>query len=313
MLVKDEEWILPTTLRDLSKYTDEIVISDGSSHIKSKQILTNYSNHIIPQKMPQDMSRWRSDLLKKGRELNGTHFIFLDADESFTNNFFLNYKKILKSMRPGQSCFMEWIMLWKSSFKQRFDNSVWVKNYKDFIFCDDQISEYPKIKFHEPRTPIDLKKNNIYKIKPSIGAVLHFQAVPLERYLSKQAYKYCRDLLNTNLKSIEINKQYSITKDNPKIKSIDVPNNWIDQFNIEELKSLENVKSDYYIKKIFEYFKEFGVKKFEHLDIWHIDKLRKFYFDSLGVNPVPLRYSYTFKEKLNDLKKTFIKMIEKNL
>ena len=92
-----------------------------------------------------------------------------------------------------------------------------------------------------------------------------------------------------------------------------IPNKVINTVNIEELKSLENVKSDYYIKKIFEYFKEFGVKKFEHLDIWHIDKLRKFYFDSLGVNPVPLRYSYTFKEKLNDLKKTFIKMIEKNL
>jgi hypothetical protein len=310
MPVKNEEWILPTTLEDLSRYIDDLVVCDGSDEDNSRVVIKKYGGHLISESKTLDYSLWRSELLKKGRELGGTHFIWLDADESFTNNFHTNYIKILKSLKPGQAVTMEWICLWKSVFKQRFDNSIWVKSYKDFIFCDDQISDFKTKVIHESRTPVIINNENLIKLSPKFGAVLHFQFVPFLRFQEKQAYMRCRELLISNREAPAINKDYSITNDNTKINTINVPRTWISDFqNLEKIEALGN--NHYYLKKIFNYFSEFGVEKFEPLDIWHIDALKDFFVNSLGRNPQPKLYAPSLREKISYFKASTIKAIKK--
>jgi hypothetical protein len=309
MLVKNEEWILPVTLKDLSRYIDDLVVLDDSDNDNSLSVIQKYGGHVIRQKKKRfDESLWRSDLLKKGRELGGTHFICLDADESFTNNFYFNFREIIKSLKPGQGLMMEWLCLWKSAFKIRFDNSIWVKNYKDFVYCDDQASDFEFKRFHAKRTPaLDNDKN--IKVTSRYGAVLHFQFVPFLRFQEKQAYYRVIEFLFNNRDALSINNQYSITNDNPKINTINIPKSWILDF--KNLNELELYNDHYFLKKILNYFSQYGVKKFEALDIWHIHELRNFFINHEGRNPQPEIYIPSLRERMHSLKASGMKAITK--
>lgn len=77
----------------------------------------------------------RNRLLEAGREIGGTHFIVLDADEMFTANCLENnfLKNTILRLEPGDVLWMIWICLWRSIDQYRFDKSVWTWNYKPFI------------------------------------------------------------------------------------------------------------------------------------------------------------------------------------
>lgn len=311
MPVKNEEWILPTTLKDLSRYIDDLVVLDDSDQDNSRSVIKKYGGHLIAQDNKNiNYSSWRSELLKKGRELGGTHFIWLDADESFSNNFYDNHYNILKSLKLGQALCMEWICLWKSAFKQRFDNSIWVKNYKDFIFCDDQISDFEEQNLHENRTPVKKNLINNIKIPSKVGAVLHFQFVPFKRFEEKQAFMKSREFLTNNKSAVQINRQYSITLDSPNIRTKDVPKEWIINFN--NLKELEKLNDNYYLNKIFEYFKKYGAKKFEPLEIWHINELKNFFINSENRNPSSIFFKLSMKERIYNIKQQIFKYFRKH-
>lgn len=314
MPVKNEEWILPTTLKELSRYIDDLVVLDDSDQDNSRSVIKKYGGHLINQNRKKiSYSSWRSDLLKKGRELGGTHFIWLDADESFSNNFYNNYVSIFKSLKPGQALNMEWICLWKSAFKQRFDNSIWVKNYKDFVFCDDQISDFNEQNLHENRTPVKKNRINNIKLPCKFGNVLHFQFVPFKRFQEKQAFIASLDFLSSNKTATEINKRYSITLDSPNIRLKNVPKDWIINFNNKNLIRLEKLDDSYFLNKLLWYFKKYGVKKFEQLEIWHIEKLKAYFTKFEGRTPIPIKYKLSFKEKLSNIKRQILKFIHKHI
>ena len=49
MPVKNEEWILPTTLEDLSRYIDDLVVCDGSDEDNSRVVIKKYGGHLISE------------------------------------------------------------------------------------------------------------------------------------------------------------------------------------------------------------------------------------------------------------------------
>ena len=74
--------------------------------------------------------------VQAGREIGGTHFITLDADEMFsancmTDNFLR--KKIL-ALQPGDHLVFHWIRLWRNPFQYRKDGGYVIKR---IAFCDD--------------------------------------------------------------------------------------------------------------------------------------------------------------------------------
>ena len=61
MPVKNEEWILPTTLEDLSRYIDDLVVCDGSDEDNSRVVIKKYGGHLISESKTLDYSLWRSE------------------------------------------------------------------------------------------------------------------------------------------------------------------------------------------------------------------------------------------------------------
>lgn len=142
---RNEENIIATSLRALSHYVDCIVFLDDASEDNTTQIVESLAEQckvakiIRKTKWYRDEPGDRNRLLEEGRKLEGTHFVVLDADEVFTSNCLSNnfLRNLIYQLEPGDSLFLVWIVLWKSLYFYRFDNSVWTWNYKPFVFCDD--------------------------------------------------------------------------------------------------------------------------------------------------------------------------------
>ena len=281
MPVKNEAWILDYSLTCLKPFVDEIIVIEDGSTDETRNILLRHKVKII-NKQFKGYGNLRKELLNAGRENKGTHFVFLDADEVFTADLLKDFRNILKKMRPGQKLLFNWLAMWKSPFVFRDDNSVWSNNYKDFVFCDDDISDFEDIYIHEPRTPGKNKKSNTLKLK-EYGGVMHYQFVSWKRFQLKQAWYRCSELIKFPRTEASINQKFSITLGNEKMKCSPIPTKWLHSINIP--KGIEEVTNNWYFNEIKKFFKKYEVNRFEKLNIWHIEELNAEFFKKEGKYP----------------------------
>ncbi len=282
--VKNEKWILTTTIPQLKLFADEILCVDGGSTDGTKEYLESQGVIVRDQDQTNlNYSSWRQELLEWGRERDGTHFVWLDADESFTTNFLAHYKEDIASLKPGQKLVMQWLCLWKSARQYRDDKSVWSNLYKDFIFCDDGISVFENIKLHEGRTPGKNDDSVRIKISPEHGAVLHFQIAAFNRSQIKQVFQRCRELTLGTGSVYRINYKYSETLDTPSAKTTKVPDAWVE--GMPEIDTIEDTDESWYNTAILNFFKDKGIIFFEPLEIWHIKKYKDIFLKEVGREP----------------------------
>lgn len=295
MPVKNEEWILNVIIPSLKSYVDEILCLDVGSTDNTIEILKSHGVQVKSQAdlSTMNFSLWRQNLLDWGRKKKGTHFVWLDADEGFTSNLSSNFKELLSSLKPGEKLALNWLCLWKSPWQYRLDRSVWSGLYKDFVFCDDGVSNFFQgTKLHEGRTP---GKNIefLWKKVPLIeGSVLHFQFVPFLRFQMKQALRRCQELVLKLSDVDSINFRYLPTMDNPHAKCKEIPKEWLKNF--EGLEQLTKASNGWYLDEIIEHFNKKGIEYFEPLQIWHIPKLKEEFIKRTGRSPhaksIPIYY-----------------------
>ena len=88
---KNENWVLPSYLHSVTEIVDEIIAIDDGSIDNSAEILKDAGAKVYSsEKLKNFNSGWsegsiRAELLKLGRESGATHYVCLDADETFTN------------------------------------------------------------------------------------------------------------------------------------------------------------------------------------------------------------------------------------
>lgn len=285
LTAKNESWIIDNCLNSLSKISDLIIAIDDNSEDNTASILSSYEVILIPPKKNL-YHGWgeysnRQLLLEKGREMGGTHFIILDADESFTENFIKDARSIIFSLKKGQKLEMQWLALWKNTSHYIDDNrSVFSNNFKDFIFCDNG-ENYNQDFMHLPRTPIT-NNNNSIRLDLIYGAVLHYQFSDWKRFQLKQAWYRCSELIEFPNNEISINSKYSITNDSKyKLTKID-ENMAPKKLKIEYLKL---AKYSWHYQRMLEYFNKFGVVFFEKLEIWHTEDLENIFISITGRRP----------------------------
>lgn len=306
LTAKNEDWVIENCLKSLVRVSDEIIAIDDNSIDKTKKILKDYNVKII-EPYKQLNYGWneylnRQLLLNKGREIGGTHFIVLDADEAFSSNFKINAKNIILSLQPGQKLNLQWLAVWKNSSQYLDDSkSIFSNNYKDFIFCDNG-QDYQEKFLHLPRTPIT--KNFIKKLEIIDGAVLHYQFTDWKRFQLKQAWYRCSELIEFRNTEDEINKKYSITKDNNyHVTRI----NDLIQDSPPKIDFLKNEKDSWHFNEIINLFENFGPAYFEKLDIWNIEPLlNQFIFKE---NRFPKKNNIKFLNLIQRCKKKLISLL----
>lgn len=283
MQVRNEEPIIYQHLKALSLYTDAIVIVDDASIDATPLIIKSFQQDFNIKRFIQRTIATRDSgnesdnatlLLRLGREIGGTHFIVIDADEMFTancleNNFLRN--EIL-SLKPGEKISMWWIQLWRNIYCYRSDpESVWTHNFGTFIFCDDQQAYYPKKFLHSARTPIT-KNSTTKKISTKYG-LMHFQFVNWKNLLLKQAWYRCLEKICGTHTTYEINTMYGHSKNETGLQTTQAPQEWLayDFFD----PSVYEKPSFWRLNQIQEWFAMYGAEFFENIDIWDVSEIKK--------------------------------------
>ena len=288
---KNEEWCLPAYLHNTKVIADEIIAIDDGSTDNSVKILEDAGAKVYSsEKLRNFNSGWsegsiRAELLKLGRESGGTHFVCLDADESFTNNFVEISKKSISELRPGEKIAMQWLALWKSYTHYRHDSTVWSNNWKDFVVADSpELTYNSKQHMHLGRTPLgnhESGKSHWISYPPNYAAVMHFQFSVYNNFQLKQSWFRCSELIQAPGTESAINAKYSITLLDQGVGLQEMPKEWYDGVPFPTVDNFDpEWNEDKFLRKdllpgIMKYFDDYGVDYFKDLDIWHIPQLKE--------------------------------------
>ena len=298
---RNEEWCLPSYLHNTTKIVDEIIAIDDGSIDTSVKILEDAGAKVYSsEKLIKFNSGWsegsiRAELLKLGREAGGTHFVCLDADETFTNPLVENFQELLPQLKPGEKMSLQWLALWKSYSSYRHDTTVWSNNWKDFVVCDDPSLSYNHNQhMHVGRTPAsvsDVNNESWRRLENEDGAVMHFQFSAYNNFQLKQCWLRCSELIQEPYNSQGINIKYSITLLEQNVGLEEMPKSWYDKIVLPKVENFDPewkdssfVRADL-LPGIYKYFEDYGVEFFENLNIWHVPQLRNYFIKQTGRMP----------------------------
>ena len=284
---KNEEHFLPTYLSNVQPVCDEIIAVDDNSTDNSRQIMED-AGVIIQGYEDTEYLRggWncgliRQHLFRYGREAGGTHFVCLDADETFTSNFVPIARDIISQLEPGEKAQLQWLALWKSCTHYRHDHTVWSNNFKDFIVHDDPALTYEYEFMCEGRTIGWHDDNTLRKLEVEHGAVLHYQFAYFNNFLLKQAWCSIGELVQQGPGAIHnINAKYSICYLDDSVGMREMPAEWIEGIPLPDIPNFDPTWNEkYFMRKnllpdIYRHFDEYGVEYFKDLNVWHIPQLR---------------------------------------
>jgi glycosyltransferase involved in cell wall biosynthesis len=298
---KNEEWVLQEYIHSVKKITDTIIAYDDMSTDRGRDLLEKAGAILITENY-KEKSGWaehsiRERLLREGRSLGGTHFICLDADEIFSNNFYHLGKEFITSLQPGQSLWLDWVNVYRDTEHERID-TVYKKISKSFIFCDDRNSQFPYAFLGVSRTPGD--PLNRIVIPREQGSVIHFQFLNTKRSTMKRNWYMCSELIKATRSPRRINTTYFIQKDREDIpvkiltdvSAFEIVNRSITQYD---------PSGDWRFKEILTWFDDHTIEFFEPLDIWEDEIFRDLFIKRKKREPKPV-LTPVWLMKINDLK-----------
>lgn len=283
--VKNEDWILPTTLKPLCEISDHIIAADQFSTDNTKTILSNEEKVTIIQNeeiVHSNKVRWR--LLDESRKLFGENNIIinLDADEIIPPKLFYKKLKQIQQYPAGTLFSAQWTQLWRSINMYRSDDGVWnpKKNRKIFLFRDNGKQQYSNefiLNDHTSRVPTI----NTGKIINLNIPLIHFQFVNWDRSQIKQVWYKCSEKIN-GIDPKKINEKYYHSTNENNLQLSKTKSKWFK--NLEVNKSIENslIIETWYYKEIKDMFLKHGKDEFRELDIWS-NKYVQELSNSLGI------------------------------
>lgn len=298
--VKNEEWILPSTLRNFSSFADHIILADQSSSDRTIEICKMFKKvKVIHNPFKGYTNEVRFMLLDEARRIEGEKLIIcLDADEQISPIFIDEIKSHVSKLDRSKTIgfFSDWLQIYGSYSTYRTDYP-WKNNHKLFAFIDAPSIDYNRSMItneHIPRIP-----NTDYTVKLTTP-ILHLQWLAQKRSEIKQALYMCTERID-GWDPRRTNNRYSITKfiENPSLEH--VRPEWLKEIYFpskQEQEKYDEIK----LQNILAMFKEKGSAHFEALDIWHIPELREYFIGENNREPYKILVFPWWLIKLNNIK-----------
>jgi glycosyltransferase involved in cell wall biosynthesis len=235
---RNEDWVLGLSLRVSLSYCDAVVITDHASTDQTAQIIqaakAEFPNRHVSicrsenkEWMEMDV---RQEMLDRGRELGGTHFVIVDADEVPTANLFPALREL--ALKPTRGCLVSLPMIaaYHTPSVFRRDGLWGETNQIPWAFCDSPALQWKgsgAYQLHR-RAPGRAVNLGIASIGKS-GGLFHLQFVNKARLQSKAVwYKMVETLRYPGKRSpAELNRMYDWTlREDAHTQINDVPDSW---------------------------------------------------------------------------------------
>ena len=265
-------------LRALAGVADAIVYLDDCSDDDTPAIVDSIADECRVERILRKTT-WHRDepgdrnaLLAAGRDIGGTHFAVIDADEAFTANCLEDegLRRAILSLSPGDQLALDWIALWRGIDQYRVEESKWGDHGKSFVFCDDGRSAYASGFIHTMRVPASLRGRVLALAGPMPG-VLPFQFVNWRNLLVKQAWTCCLERIRDPCKPVSaINAIYGPSKDETALTLKASPAQWFAAYPFFD-KAVFEARETWREAQVLGWFAQYGRAYFEALDIWDVD------------------------------------------
>jgi hypothetical protein len=241
MLARNEDWVLGLSLRAALKWTDGMVVLNHASTDRTKEIIDEVikeSKKPITYLEEPDTGKWdemvvRQRTLDAGRQMGGTHFAIIDADEILTSNLWMIVRQFIQYMADNQLLELPMLACWKSLDEYRDDDSDWSKAFISLAFKDS-----PKLCWmatkdgyqHHNRPPggTTWVRFTPFKDKKE-GGVMHLQFSNWRRLRAKHYwYRMVEAIRWPGRESNErLNRKYNQALDETGIKLSSCPTAWM--------------------------------------------------------------------------------------
>ena len=290
MPVRNEAWILPHSLACLSAFCDVVLVGDRQSDDATREICGRFPKAVIvdaPARSRIREQRWQ--LLDAARGYQGHNLLWAtDADELLSPaaaRAFLARERV--RLLPGTAVECRYYHLWNGTSRYRDDVSHYAPQWKQVGFVDDRRSDFDRSNataLHEPRVPAGAEAP---VVRAESLPLLHLQWVIPARNQLKQAWYRCREWLDGGRTAAAINELYALTRPDAQVPTTALPPAWVEGVSLPD-PSADSVAS-WHQRDILHWFDEYGVERFEPLEIWHIDVLRDEFRRRTGRSPQPDR------------------------
>lgn len=299
--LRNEKIFVWNYLKMLEKYADAIIVLDDASTDNTVEIVRSLAKECRIERIIEK-KEWKRDergdrelLLRTGREIGGTHFIVLDADEWFTapcltNNWLRN---TIISLKPGQSLTMPYPHVWGDYRLYRRDR--WC-NPSPFpltaVFCDDGKCSYYSNHIHGPsgtihvnRIPAGLHQQISISDNDLDHSIIHLGFVNLEESRTKIIWYMCLEFIRKNQEhknadllqrnAEQINNFYKKAGahvpvfDDAEVRVVPVPHSWYayDFFDSSWLSISSSMRISQK-EEVISWIKQYGPEYFKELNIW---------------------------------------------
>jgi hypothetical protein len=236
---RNEDWVLGLSLRVSLSYCDAVVITDHGSTDRTAQIIdearAEFPDRRISVRRALDQE-WmemdiRQEMLDRGRELGGTHFVIVDADEVPTGNLFSGLRELALKPARGSYVSLPMIATYHSAGVFRWDGPWGDASRIPWAFCDSAALRW---KTSDPyqlhrRTPFKAADDGLVFTGRDLGGLFHLQFVNKARLQGKAVwYKMSETLRYPGKRSPkDLNQIYDWTlREDAQAQLYDVPASW---------------------------------------------------------------------------------------
>lgn len=277
MLARNEQWIIGVSARVALQWCDELVILDHNSTDDTPTILAGIAKENVGRVhiLNSNAADWeemhdRQATLDKGREVGGTHFAIVDADEILTANRIPLIRGWFQRLKPGAVLDLPMVPLWRSLDEYRDDESVWSHSVITIGFADRRKLKWQSRECgyqHHSRPPGGVRGSCRWVDEE--GGVFHLQFANWRRLVAKHAWYKMTEAVRwpARASAKALNVKYGEAIEEAGIKLVRVPQEWWDGCDRGGI-ALNGIPwHEAACKKMVE---QHGGGRFEELELWGV-------------------------------------------
>lgn len=281
---RDEAPYIPYLIASLAPLVDEIVALDDRSTDAGPDLLHDAGAKVLSAPLDATFGRRRSVLLEAGRSAGGTHFVSVDADETFSESFVQSGRELIERLGTGEALKMPFRTFWKGPERYRIGREYDLP--LACIFRDDGTSMHPDVTIHEARLPGRVGWN-ARVVEPAAGEMFHLQFAAWHRSQIKQGWYRCKEFLD-GVSPIRVNARYVTTLDGPLVRTRVVDPACVS--HLPQIGPLAALPPSWHLDEVLAWLDQHGPTAFEPLQIWHVPEFARAFMSTVGRPPRAPRY-----------------------